>query len=94
MTKEREKLQLTKTEARNAISGDLDGFEVIKDEICDKSRWSINYELIIKRVSDNKFFRDYYSSGATESQDESPWEYDEPSFTEVFPITKEVIDYI
>ena len=94
MNTERQKLQLTKEAARDAMSGDLEGFEVIKDKICDTTRWSVHYELIIKRVSDGKFFRDYYSAGATEQQEESPWEYDEPDFTEVFPVTKEVIDYI
>ncbi len=90
----RESLSLTKDEARAAMSGRLEGFRVTIDKIIDKSRWACQYELVIMRLSDGRFFRDYYSAGSTEQQDESPWEYDEPDFKEVYPVTKEVIDYI
>lgn len=49
--------------------------EIIKvNEVVDTSRWSIIYELIFEH--DGKFWRTSYSVGATESQDESAWEYD------------------
>jgi hypothetical protein len=31
--------------------------------------------------------------GATECQDESPWEYDEPNFIEVIPVEETIIVY-
>lgn len=89
----REKLNLTKVEGRNIIWEDNNDYEIIKKEIVDTSRWSKIYEIVIKRKSDGKFFRDNYSIGATESQDESPYEYSEPDFREVFPVEKKVIVY-
>jgi hypothetical protein len=41
----------------------------------DQSRWSIQYRCIFE--DKGKFFEAYYSEGATEMQDESPWEYEE-----------------
>lgn len=89
----KEVLTLTRDEACEILDGDNDKFEVIQDKIISKNRWSIINKLIIKRVSDGKFFCDRYSVGATESQDESPWEHNEPQFTEVFPVEKKVIVY-
>ncbi len=92
-TKQREKLNLTKSEARDLISNDLEGFEIIKEEIYQQRRWETDYEVIVKRVSDNKFFRGCFSKGSTEQQDSQPFEYDEPDFEEVFPVEKKVIAY-
>lgn len=47
----------------------------IYDEIIDTSRWSIHHRCVFKDV-DGKFYEARYSVGATESQDERPWEYD------------------
>ena len=91
----REKLQLTNEQARNILWGgdEDDAFVIIQDKIKSKTRWSIVYEIVIKRKSDNKYFKDTYRIGATESQDESPYEHTDPNFTEVFPVTKTYIDY-
>ena len=59
----------------------------------DTTRWSIIYEIVVKRLSDGKFFQDAYKVGATESQDEGPYEYSNPNFTQVFPIEKTFIVY-
>ena len=45
------------------------------NEIVDTTRWSIIYDLVFE--FEGKFYRTSYSVGATESQDESPWEYDD-----------------
>jgi hypothetical protein len=89
----REKLALTKDEARRLIRGNLDGYETVEEKIIDTTRWSIITEVVVRRLSDGKFFSDSYSSGATESQDESPYDNDDPNFTEVFPIEKVIISY-
>lgn len=49
--------------------------EIISDEICDTGRWSIHHKLIWKR-NNHEVYSCYYSVGATECQDESPWEYE------------------
>ncbi|HBN95102.1 MAG TPA: hypothetical protein DDZ66_02285 [Firmicutes bacterium] len=54
----------------------------LEDKIIDNSRWSIHHEIIFEY--EGKFYKTYYSVGATESQDERPWEYeDEVDCTEV-----------
>lgn len=92
--KKREKLDISVEEARMLIDGDIDGYTLVSNTVIDTTRWSSINEIIISRVSDNKFFRDHYSAGLTEMQDESPWEYAEPNFTEVFPKTVEVTQYV
>lgn len=89
----REKLIITKEEARNIIYEDHEDYDVISDEIIDHRRWSVDHEVIIKRLSDEKFFQGNYSRGATESQDEEPFKYSEPEFTEVFLTTKTIQVY-
>lgn len=49
---------------------------VLSDTITDNGRWSIHHELVFKNPEDGKCYLCSYSVGATESQDERPWEYD------------------
>ena len=88
----REKLNLTSKQGRDIIDGHYN-FAIIEDKIVGKSRWSTEYEIVVQRKSDGKYFKDGYRRGATENQDESPYEWSEPNFTEVFPVTKTYIDY-
>lgn len=89
----RERLKLTAAQGREIIWGDYPDFKVIQDKIVDNRRWSIDHHIVVQRISDGKYFADCYSRGATESQEESPYEYSEPDFVEVFPVKVEVIDY-
>lgn len=50
-------------------------YKAILDEIEDTSRWSVHHRIVFEY--DGKFYETYYSEGATEMQDERPWEYDE-----------------
>ena len=56
-----------------SYKGKVDGFEVVQNELIDNSRWSLLYDLVFK-APDGKFYLAGYSRGATESQDESPFE--------------------
>ncbi len=47
----------------------------ILDTIVDNDRWSIYHEIIFE--DKGKFYSAYYSVGATEMQDERPWENEE-----------------
>lgn len=47
----------------------------VEDNVVDNSRWSVDHELIFKH--EGKFYQTSYSVGATECQDERPWEYDD-----------------
>ena len=46
----------------------------ISNKIVDSTRWSIVSEIIFN--FEDKFYQTTYSVGATEQQDEGPWEYD------------------
>ena len=52
----------------------------LDDKLIGTSRWSIQHEIIFQ--FEEKFYRTWYQVGATEYQDESPWEYDEEITTE------------
>lgn len=80
-------------------SGWGDGFPnltLIKSEMFDTSRWSHHYQRIYKDLDTGKFYSTTYSSGATECQDERPYEYDGPEveFTEVVAREKVVVEYV
>lgn len=64
--------------------------DVVQDTIIDNSRWSIIHEIVFK-WTDRKYYKTTYSVGATESQDERPWEYEtevECVEVEQRPVTK------
>lgn len=44
-------------------------------KIIDTTRWSGIYELIFEY--EGKYWRTHFSTGLTEMQDESPWEYED-----------------
>ena len=70
---------------------DPDKYELIYDKIEDTSRWSIIHEMVFKDKVENKFYSVSYSEGATECQDESPFEY-EPADVECDEVVpKEVV---
>lgn len=66
-------------------------FEMVQSELVDTSRWSNIHEVVYKDLDSGKFYSSIYSVGATECQDERPYENDgdEIEFTEV--VLKEVI---
>lgn len=91
--KKREKLNLSGEEGIDIIYGYSEDYKVIQDNIVSHGRWSVRHEIVIQRLSDGKYFKDSYSEGATEMQDESPYEYNDPEFEEVFPIEQVTIIY-
>jgi len=71
-----------------------DGVEIIYDEIVDTSRWTITYELVFK--FEDCYYRTFYDRGATEYQDEGPYENegDEINVQEVFPREVKELKYL
>lgn len=62
-------------------------YSAMEDSIIDTSRWSIHHKIIFEY--EGKFYSTYYSEGATECQDEVPWEYeDEIECVEVHQVEK------
>jgi hypothetical protein len=65
---------------------------IISDEIIDTSRWSVIHYIIFK--FEDKFYGTSYSVGATEQQDEYPWEFEDPIHCEeLVPIQKTITVY-
>lgn len=54
---------------------DLPYSNTIVDRIIDTTRWSIVHEIVFE--DNGKFYQTTYSEGATEMQDERPWEYED-----------------
>lgn len=86
-----EALELTWVGGADLASGDT--VEVVSTDILAIKRWTSLNRIVVKRLSDGKFFADTYEQGLTEGQEESPWEFDEPNFVEVFPVEKTVTVY-
>jgi hypothetical protein len=72
---------------------DNEDVEIISTTLEDNGRWSLFYKRIFK--FEDKFYETYFSRGATECQDESPYEYDDDEIdcAEVFPVEKTIIVY-
>jgi pectin methylesterase-like acyl-CoA thioesterase len=70
-----------------------DGYTVMVNEIVGTGRWSTHHWLVIER--EGRFWAANYSRGATESQEEAPFENeDEVEFYEVFPVEQTVTQYM
>ena len=69
-------MEFSKETLQNLVWGDFDSdhYEVIYDNVEDSSRWSIQHEMVFKY--DGKFYQTSYRVGATEYQDEQPYEND------------------
>lgn len=50
------------------------GNNEVFSRIVDQSRWAVAYEIVF--AYGDKFYRAYYRVGATEQQDEGPWEFE------------------
>lgn len=59
---------------QNIAYNDCVAVTLIEDEIIEVTRWSIIHKIIFEY--EKKFYQSVYSKGATEMQDESPYEYD------------------
>ena len=88
-------MKLTGEEARNIVFADTDEWEKIQSEIVQNTRWSIIHTGVFKHIESGKYYRFNWSEGATEIQDELPYEYeDEVEVHEVLPKEKTIIEYV
>lgn len=81
---------------QEALWDAFDELETVRNEITDNGRWSIHHDWVFKYK--DRYFQTSYSVGATEMQDESPFEYDGDAdglieVDEVEPYEKTIIDY-
>lgn len=71
-----------------------DGWELVATRMTDKSRWSVHYEAIFREPGQpqGEAWKADYSVGATESQDEGPWEYVEQVDAVKVRLTEKVVE--
>jgi len=76
--------------------GESDGkHTVVENTIIGHSRWSIDYELVVERESDKTYWSAVYGVGATEMQEERPFEDEgDVTFGQVFPVQVSVTKYL
>lgn len=85
-----------KADLLSLVDGEeCDTLEKMAGDITGTSRWSVEYSLIFKEKASGKFYEAHYSRGATEQQDERPFEHDGDAIAcvEVRPVEKVVIQY-
>ena len=75
---------------------DNDGMKkayVIENELISNDRWSLHYRMIFKYA--DKYYETFYSRGATEYQDEQPYEFEDDMIEcdEVVPVEKTITVY-
>ena len=70
-----------------------EGYKIIETKMMGASRWSIIYSQVFKY--EGKFYCTSWSEGATELQEETPYEYEKDmiELPEVFPVEKVITVY-
>ena len=82
-------MKLSKEDAQSIVYDDHEEWSKVESEIVDTSRWSIMYEGVFLHIPSDKHYSLSWSVGATEQQDEHPFEYeDEVEATEVVQVEK------
>lgn len=69
-------MKLSPEDAASVVYDESNKWDKVETEIVDHSRWSISYCGIFKLLATGKFYRFYWSQGATEIQDECAYEYE------------------
>ena len=88
------KIVLSGEEAAEIVYGDSEKFTAVQDEITDTSRWSVHHYLVFQQNDNGKLYETNYSRGATEYQEEHPFEGErEVTCVEVEEYQKTVTDY-
>lgn len=75
--------------------GGAEGLVRVEDRIVSTARWSINHRMVFREKASGKFYEAHYSRGATEQQDEAPFECEDDLIEceEVHPVEKVVTVY-
>ena len=81
-------MKLTREEAQDIVYDDNDDWSMVETHIVTNSRWSIIHEGVFEHLPTGKFYQLCWSVGATEQQDESPFEYEDPEPVEVEQIER------
>lgn len=81
------KIKISKEDMIDILDGDSEEGSIISDKIIDTARWSELHDIVFSYKG--KHYSAGYSCGATEMQEEGPWEYEkEVDCTEVHQVEK------
>lgn len=69
-------MKLTAEQARDIVWESDEDWQSVEEEVVGNDRWSIHKTGVFKHIPTAKFYRFNWSVGATEYQDEQPYEYD------------------
>lgn len=83
-------MELTKEDGRSIVYDCHEDWQPVEDDIIESTRWSILHKGVFKHIPTNKYYVLYWSVGATEYQDERPFECEEPKPIEVQQVEKTV----
>lgn len=70
-------MKLTREEAQSIVWGDTSDWKTIEENTIGHSRWAIEKEGIFQHLPTKRYYKLDWNEGATEMQDEAPFEYDE-----------------
>lgn len=84
-------MKLKGRELREIIWEEHDDWQIIADEITEHTRWSVRSEAICRHIPTDKYYLIPYSVGATEHQDERPFEYVLDEDVEIYEVVKKEI---
>lgn len=86
-------MKFPKEDLEELIYGSYGDYEVVLDELEDTSRWRHHYRLVFRHGG--RLYETRYNTGATECQDERPFEFDDDEIEcqEVEAHEKTVTDY-
>lgn len=88
-------MKLTSEEGRCIVFDEHGDWVSIKSpEIIETSRWSIRLTQVFRHVPTKKYYRLCWSEGATEQQDELPFEYETPEPIEVVQKEVKVLQWV
>lgn len=87
-------IKLSREQSREIVYDDSEDFTIVYDKLVDESRWSLIHEIVIQHNETKKFYKTCYSVGATEMQDERPFEYGDPKWVEVIPKEVTITVYV
>lgn len=83
-------MKLTKEEGRSIVYDDHEDWTKIEETTEGTGRWSIHYSGVFRYKCNGKYYCLTWSVGATEGQDERPFDYEDPELREVKQVEKTV----
>lgn len=86
-------MKISKEDARDAIGECHEDWELISEDFIGERRWVNTYFSVLKHIPTGTLYGVKWSRGKTESQDEQPFEYEEPNFYEVEAVEVKKIIY-